>query len=77
LTDWLVEATVYGGAGAFLACGLALMFLTHLGGLLRLEMTWILVPSFTLLGFLGGLFGGERTVNWIGRLIRQREDKRR
>jgi hypothetical protein len=76
-TDWLVETTVYGGAGAFLGCGFALLLVSQLRWLPRLESTWVLVPTLTLLGFLVRLFGGERAVNWIGRLIRQREDRRR
>jgi hypothetical protein len=33
----------------------------------------LLAPALPLLGFLGGLFGGERGVNWVGRTIRERE----
>jgi hypothetical protein len=76
LTDWLVEAVVYGGGGAFLGCGLAVLLLSQFPYVPRPETTWLLVPALTLVGLLGGLFGGERAINWIGRIIRQREDKR-
>ena len=31
--------------------------------------------AFTLIGFLIGLLGGERGINWIGRIIRRTEDR--
>jgi hypothetical protein len=27
------------------------------------------------MGFLFGLFGGERGINWVGRVIREREEQ--
>jgi hypothetical protein len=32
------------------------------------------MPGFILVGFILGLLGGERGVNWIGRRIREREN---
>ncbi|HZY84205.1 MAG TPA: hypothetical protein VFE78_05210 [Gemmataceae bacterium] len=78
-TDWLVEVVVYGGGGALLGCGLAVLILSQLprlmgrGGLF--EFAWALVGGLTLLGFLFGTFGGERGINWVGRMIRDREER--
>ena len=79
-TDWLVETVVYGGGGALLGCGLAFLILSQLPrlmgrGLVPLEAAWALVGGLTLLGFLFGAFGGERGVNWVGRMIREREER--
>jgi hypothetical protein len=78
-TDWLVEVVVYGGGGALLGCGLAFLILSQLPRLMGrgsglLEVGWALVGGLTLLGFLFGTFGGERGVNWVGRMIRDREE---
>jgi hypothetical protein len=78
--DWLVEAVVYGGGGAFLGCGLAFLILSQLPrvtgrGLVPIEGAWALVGGLTLLGFLFGALGGERGVNWVGRMIRAREER--
>jgi hypothetical protein len=35
----------------------------------------MLVAGLTVVGFLAGTLGGERGVNWIGRMIRERENK--
>jgi hypothetical protein len=79
-TDWLVEVVVYGGGGAFLGCGLAFLILSQLPrvtgrGLVPLEAAWAFVGGLTLLGFLFGALGGERGVNWVGRMIRAREER--
>ena len=36
---------------------------------------WVVVASCTAMGFLAGLFGGEQGVNWLGRMIRDREQR--
>jgi hypothetical protein len=72
--DWLVEALVYGGGGALLGLGLALLILALFRGAILIRVTWVLIPALTLLGFLAGLFGGERGINWIGRMIRDQEN---
>jgi hypothetical protein len=76
--DWLVETVVYGGGGALLGCGLAFLILSQLPRLMivtgRLRYGWALVGGLTLLGLLFGTFGGERGVNWVGRMIRAREE---
>ena len=79
-TDWLVEVLVYGGGGAFLGCGLAFLILSQLPRLTGrgtglLEVGWAFVGGLTLLGFLFGALGGERGINWVGRMIREREDR--
>jgi hypothetical protein len=79
-TDWLVEVVVYGGGGAFLGCGLAFLILSQLPRLTGrgtglLEVGWAFVGGLTLLGFLFGALGGERGINWVGRMIREREDR--
>jgi hypothetical protein len=69
-TDWLVEAVVYGGGGALLALGLSLLVLSRA----RVSRNgWVVVTGCTAVGFLAGLLGGERGVNWIGSMIRDRE----
>jgi hypothetical protein len=76
-SDWLIEGLVYGGGGAFLGFGLSLLLLMPVRGMATLVQFWLLVPTLTLLGFLVGLFGGEPAINWIGRIIRDREEKNR
>ena len=73
--DWLVEAVVYGGGGAVLGFGLAVLILAQwrFAGVSEEEMAFS--AGLTLMGFLIGLFGGERGINWVGRIIREREDR--
>ena len=71
--DWLIESVIYGGGGALLGLGLGLLivsrlpFFRHGGG-------WKMIAGLTVVGFLAGTFGGERGVNWVGRMIRAREE---
>ncbi len=75
LADWAVEAIVYGGGGALLGLGLGLLIVSQTARVLRHPLMACLVPGLTLAGFLAGLLGGERGVNWIGRTIRDRENR--
>src|SRR5438552_1833770 len=74
IEDWLVEAVVYGGGGALLGLGLALVILSrwpwgaHSG-------SWRFVLGTIVTGFLAGLLGGERGVDFIGRQIRDEESE--
>jgi hypothetical protein len=72
--DWAVEALVYGGGGALLGFGLAALIVSQAGrfGLMRLGSEIFI--GLTLFGFLFGLFGGEAGINFVGRLIRDREE---
>src|SRR5436305_10403440 len=72
-SDWLIEGLVYGGGGAFLGFGLALLLLVPVRGMALMAQFVVLVPALTVLGFLVGLFGGEPAINWIGRLIRDHQ----
>jgi hypothetical protein len=72
--DWLVEAVVYGGGGGLLGLGLAILILSKVRFLLFLEPAWLFIAVLTLTGILAGALGGERGVNWIGRMIRDREE---
>ncbi len=72
--DWLIEGVVYGGGGALLGGGLAVALVAILARFRVGRLGLILIPIGTLGGFLIGLFGGERGINWIGRMIRGRED---
>lgn len=71
--DFLVETLVYGGGGGLLGASL--------GVWLSAEIPWILggrkklVLTLALMGFLIGFFGGERGINWIGRMLRDREER--
>jgi hypothetical protein len=69
LADWAIEALVYGGGGALLGFALALLLVVALGRVFR-TVAFVVVPVLTLVGFLIGLFGGERGINWLGRMIR-------
>lgn len=72
--DWLVEAVVYGGAGALLGLGLSLLIVGRFR-MLGPRQGWMLIPMLTLVGFVAGLLGGEAGINWIGRMIRERENR--
>jgi len=78
--DWLIEFVVYGGGGALLGLGLALVLVSEFGvvsfGLRFASTRWTIVVLTVLGGLVGGL-GGERGINWIGRLIRGWEERRR
>jgi hypothetical protein len=76
LADWLIEALVYGGGGGLLGLGFGLLIVSQIPWRV-LEIAWIVIPPLTVLGFLLGLFGGERAINWLGRLIRDQEDRQR
>jgi len=73
LVDWMVEAVVYGGGGAVLGFGFAVLCISRL--LVRTNPLAMIpaVAGMTIFGFLFGLFGGEPAINWIGRLIRGSE----
>jgi len=71
--DLLIESVVYGGGGALLGLGLGLLIVS------RVPFLWPLgrgrlIAGLTVAGFLAGTFGGERGVNWVGRMIRSREE---
>ena len=70
--DWAVEALVYGTGGLLLGLGLGLLMLRATGGG-RSGLT--LLVGMAAAGFLAGLFGGEPGVNWVGRMIREREEE--
>jgi hypothetical protein len=71
--DWLIEAVVYGGGGALLGGGLGVVIAAAAGRFFARGIGLYSIPILTLAGFLIGLFGGERGINWIGRMIRDRE----
>jgi hypothetical protein len=43
--------------------------------LFRLGGRWESIAALTLAGFVLGVLGGERGINWVGRLIREREER--
>jgi hypothetical protein len=69
LTDWIVEFVVYGGFGGLFGLGLG-FFAARGPSMARL----VIIIAATLGGFCIGAFGGEPGINWIGRMIRNRED---
>jgi hypothetical protein len=75
--DWLIESVVYGGGGAILGFSLAMLLVFQtpafvVGG--RLRAGGLLIAGLTVAGFLLGVLGGERGINWVGRMIRSREE---
>jgi hypothetical protein len=73
--DRLVEAVVYGGAGGLLGLGLAVLLLSQFHWVMWFKRSWLVVLTLTAVGFAAGLLGGERGVEWLGRRIREREDR--
>jgi hypothetical protein len=71
--DWLIEGVVYGGGGAELGGGLGVVLVAALARMYLFRLGIFLIPLLTLAGFLVGLFGGERGINWLGRMIRGNE----
>jgi hypothetical protein len=74
-TDRLVEAVVYGGGCALLGLGLGLLLASQMGFLLPFRLRVVVLAFLTVSCFLLGLLGGERGVNWLGRIIREREGR--
>jgi hypothetical protein len=72
LGDVLIEFAVYGTGGGILGFLLGVVIVSRL---YFVRQRWLLVVGLTLAGFLAGGFGGEAGVNWIGRMIREREQR--
>lgn len=75
--EWLIETTVYGGGGAVLGFGLALVFLRWMvmtvgRGVFALRI----MAACTVAGFLLGAIFGEAGIHWVGQFIREYEEKR-
>lgn len=75
LLDWIIEITVYGGGGAVLGAGLGILILSQIGRFGIRYGSWEMLAACTLAGFLFGTLGGERGIEWIGRKIRDRENR--
>ena len=69
--EWLIEFVIYGFGGAVLGFLLGLLMLRAVRGTSGVLM----VAGLTVAGFLLGGFGGEPAVNWVGRMIREREER--
>lgn len=78
LGDWLIEMVLCGGGGAFLGACLAVVIISRFRFLIvngpDSNAGTYLLGGLTLLGFLAGTFGGVRGIDWIGRMIRDREN---
>jgi hypothetical protein len=71
LTDWLLEALIYGGACALIGFALSIAIFARLPFVRRpIEI----VIAFTLFGLAVGTIFGERGINWIGQKLRDREN---
>jgi hypothetical protein len=75
VSDRVVEAVVYGGGGALLGLGLAVLILSQVREIDLGVGGAVVMAVLTGVGFLAGLLGGERGVNWVGRMIRNRESQ--
>lgn len=72
--DWILEITLYGGGGALLGFGVGLVIAIRRARSITHQEGLALVGGLTVLGFLAGVFAGERGVIWLGRKIRDREN---
>jgi hypothetical protein len=70
LGDLCIEFAVYGTGGGILGFLLGVVIVSRV---YFVRSRWMLVVVLTLAGFLAGGFGGEAGVNWIGKMIRERE----
>ena len=71
LLDWLLEALIYGGAGAVIGFGLSVAILSRL---IVFRRPADVIIAATALGFVAGTLFGERGVNWLGQKLRDREN---
>lgn len=71
LSEWLVEALIYGGAGALVGFALSIAVLSRLWVFRRPSEVILVATAF---GFVVGALFGERGINWIGQKLRDREN---
>ncbi|AWM40267.1 hypothetical protein GobsT_12730 [Gemmata obscuriglobus] len=69
--DRLLEALVYGGAGALIGFALSVAVLSRLVVFRRPAEV---IAAATVLGFVTGTVFGERGINWLGQKLRDREN---
>ena len=67
LGEWAIETAVYSLGGGSLGFILGVVIASRLPFFRRSRY---LIGSLTLIGFLFGLLGGERGINWLGEKIR-------
>jgi hypothetical protein len=72
LTDWLIETVVYGGCGAVVGFGLGVLMVGEFPAFRR---SFEILGGMTLAGLLVGVLFGEAGLNWIGRQLRDRENR--
>lgn len=73
--EFVIEGTVYGGGLAIFCMMLAVLLGRRAFGLSPAYFWFI--GGCGMFGFLAGLFGGERVIDWVGRRIRNWEEDRR
>lgn len=76
LLDRLIEAAIYGGAGAILGGVLGVLVVSRMR-FIDAFLAWVVILGATLAGFLAGAVGGEPAINLVGRWLREREDRNR
>jgi hypothetical protein len=70
--DMLLEFLVYGLGGGLLGLLLGVLFVSQM---LVFRGGWRVIVGLAVVGFLAGGLGGEAGINWVGRMIREREQR--
>ena len=71
VTDWLLEALIYGGACALIGFVLSTAIFARIPLVRRPAEVTI---AMTVFGLLVGAVFGERGINWLGQKLRDREN---
>lgn len=67
-----IETLIYGGGGAMIGLLFGIVLVSQIP---TFRTGKYVIAVLTFAGLLVGTFGGERGINWIGRKIRDREQR--